>query len=74
MLQRDRKVLAALRNELAALPVSEEEQAARRQFLEENPNVSMPESFVEEPQNLSVLDRLLRCFDSEYAAAYNGDC
>ncbi|MEJ2535195.1 MAG: hypothetical protein P8008_06950 [Gammaproteobacteria bacterium] len=73
-LQRDRKILSALRDELAALPVPEEETAARLQFQEDNPDVSMPEGFVEEPENLTVLDRLLRCFDSDYASAYNGDC
>jgi hypothetical protein len=73
-LQGDRKVLSALRDQLAALPVSEEEKAERRAFLEQNPDVSMPEGFVDEPRNLAVLDRLLSCFDSDYATAYDGDC
>ena len=73
-LQRDRIVLSDQRDKLAALPVSEERKAERRQFLEDNPDVSMPEGFVDEPQNLAVLDRLLRCFDSDYASAYDDDC
>lgn len=73
-LQRDRQQLQAVRDQLAAMPVSEEEKAARRKFLADNPRVSMPEGFVDEPQNLAVLDRFLRCYEAGYAEAYAGDC
>ncbi|MGX6646309.1 hypothetical protein ACWCOP_00010 [Maricaulaceae bacterium MS644] len=73
-LERDRAALAAARAELAELRPSEEEMAARRQFLEDNPTITMPEGFVEQPQNLSVVDRLLSCFEGSYAGAYGGEC
>ncbi len=73
-LDRDRAALEAARAELAELRPSEEEMAARRQFLEDNPTITMPEGFVEQPQNLPVVDRLLSCFEGSYAGAYGGEC
>ncbi len=72
-LQSDKQALKAARDTLAARPVSEEEKEARRQFLSDNPNITMPDGFVDEPQNLSVLDRLLACFGRDYNQAY-GKC
>jgi hypothetical protein len=73
-LRRDRTAAEAARAELAELRPSEEMMAARRQFLADNPQITMPEGFVEEPQNLSVVDRLLACWDMSYADAYSGAC
>jgi hypothetical protein len=73
-LDRDRAGLEASRAELAELRPSEEQMAARRQFLEDNPTITMPEGYVEEPQNLGVVDRLLSCFEGSYAGAYGGAC
>ena len=73
-LRRDRDALVAAREALAAQPVSEEEKAARRQFLEDNPRIRMPEGFIDKPQNLDVLERLLACFDGPYEQAYGGQC
>ncbi len=73
-LRRDREALVAARDELAATPVSEEEQAARRQFLRDNPRIRMPRGFVTEPNNLPVVNRLIECFESDYETAYMGNC
>ena len=73
-LNRDRDSLLAVRDQLAATPVSEEEQAARRQFLRDNPRIRMPRGFVTEPDNLPVVNRLLDCFESDYQTAYMGEC
>lgn len=72
-LMRDKNALQQIRDELSVIPVSEDEKNARRQFLKENPNIQMPDGFIDKPQNLSVLDRLLRCFEQPYSAAYDGD-
>ena len=73
-LERDLNSLKEVRKKLAAIPVSEKEKEARRKFLKDNPNVRMPDGFVEEPQNLNVLDRLIECFESDYKEAYKGNC
>lgn len=73
-LQRDRAAADAARAELATLRPSAEEIAARRQFLAENPHITMPDGFIDQPQNLNVVDRLLACWDASYAEAYSGDC
>lgn len=73
-LERDREALQVARDRLAAQTVSEEEKAARRQFLADNPRISMPPGFVDEPQNLNVLDGLLACFDETYERAYGRSC
>ncbi|WP_421861239.1 hypothetical protein [Oceanicaulis sp.] len=73
-MRRDRPAAEAARAELATLRPSEEEMAARRQFLADNPRIRMPEGFVEQPENLAVVDRLLRCWDAPYADAYSGAC
>lgn len=72
--ERDQEALQAARDHLAAQTVSEEEKAARRQFLADNPRISMPPGFVDEPQNLNVLDGLLACFDETYERAYGRGC
>ena len=73
-LQRDRAALESARNDLAELRPSAELMASRRRFLEENPDLEMPEGFVEQPMNLNVVDRLLSCFASDYGEAYAGSC
>lgn len=72
-LEKDKPKLKTARDKLAIIPVPEERKAARRQFLKDNPMITMPENFVDEPGNLSVLDKLLRCFDQGYNEAY-GKC
>lgn len=69
----DREALQAARDALAAREVSEEMKAARRRFLAENPDINMPEGFVDEPQNLTVVERLLACIGRPYGEAY-GEC
>ena len=73
-LQQDKPRLQQARDELAQLKPSKEEMDARRQFLADNPQITMPEGFVEQPQNLSVVDRLLTCFGQPYSDAYSGRC
>lgn len=73
-LMRDKAALQQIRNELSTIPVSEAEKNSRREFLKSNPNIRMPDGFIDEPQNLSVLDRLLRCFEQPYEDAYSGKC
>ncbi|WP_306014942.1 hypothetical protein [Oceanicaulis sp. MMSF_3324] len=73
-MRRDRAAAEAARAELATLRPSEAEMAARRQFLADNPRIRMPEGFVEQPDNLPVVDRLLLCWDHPYADAYSGAC
>lgn len=67
----DRAALDAATDALAAMPVSEEEIASRRQFLADNPNVTMPAGFLTEPQNLSVLQNFQRCWGKSYKEAYH---
>lgn len=73
-LQGDYKALVTARDELAARPVPEEIKAARRKFLAENPNIQMPEGFVDEIQNLSVVEGLVACFGKPYSIAYSREC
>jgi len=72
-LQKDKTRLIALRDELAAMPVSEDLKAARRKFLKDNPEINMPDGFIDDPQNLSVMNDLIACFDQPYSKAY-GKC
>jgi len=72
-LQQDKAALQKAHDTLAALPVSEEEKASRRQFLKDNPNVTLPDGFIDAPQNLSPVRDFLNCFDRPYAEAY-GQC
>lgn len=71
-LHSDREAAEAARAELATRRPGEEEMEARRQFLASNPRITMPEGFVERPQNLDVVDRLLNCWDEPYSRAYGG--
>lgn len=73
-LEGDRAALEAARAELATYVPSPEVIAARRQFLEDNPQIQVPDGFVEQPQNLNVVDNLLACFGRSYAEAYGTDC
>ena len=73
-LDRDQGALMAARTVLAAMPVSAEERAARQAFLDDNPRISMPDGFVDEPSNLNVLDDFLACWDRSYADAYGPAC
>ena len=73
-LRGDRAAFDAARGQLATMRPSEEERAARRRFLDENPNIRMPEGFVTEPQNLPVLDRMGSCWGAPYYDAYGGTC
>ena len=72
-IRRDRAAVQAAHDALAAMPVGEEVQAARQRFLDENPDITMPDGFVTEPQNLSVVRNFLQCFDETYEVAY-GHC
>ncbi|NRA29899.1 MAG: hypothetical protein HRU11_06505 [Parvularculaceae bacterium] len=73
-LARDEEALLAAREALAAFPVPEEEKEARRKFLEDNPRISMPPGFVDEPSNLSVVDGFVACADKSYKEAYGRAC
>lgn len=73
-LRGDRPALEAARAELATLTPSEELQAARRSIMADNPEIVFPDGFVEQPQNLNVVDRFLACFGGSYAGAYSGEC
>ena len=72
-LRSDREAAEAARAELARQLPSEAEMASRRQFLANNPRITMPEGFVERPQNLDVVDGLLACWGRPYSQAY-GRC
>lgn len=69
----DREGLVKARDALAEIPVSEEEKAARQEFLDNNPNVTMPDGFLDQPMNLSVVNDLLDCFGRSYEKAYGAD-
>ncbi|MEQ8404814.1 MAG: hypothetical protein RKE49_06940 [Oceanicaulis sp.] len=73
-LEGDRAALQTARDALAAMTPSEAVKESRRRFLEDNPDISFPDGFVEQPQNLNVVDRLLECFEGSYAGAYTGRC
>lgn len=73
-MRRNRPALEAARAELAQMRPSEAEMAARRRFLEENPDVTVPEGFAEQPMNLNVVDNLIACFGRSYREAYGEGC
>lgn len=72
-LRKDKSALITARDTLALQTVSEEMKASRRGFLKQNSNVTMPNGFVDEPQNLSVVNKLIKCYDEPYSVAY-GKC
>lgn len=72
-LRKDKSALITARDTLALQPVSDEMKASRREFLKQSPNVSWPEGFVDEPQNLSVVNKLIKCYNEPYSVAY-GKC
>lgn len=73
-LENDREGLVKARDRLAAVPVTDEEKAAKQKFLDDNPEIFMPEDFVDDPGNLSVVKGLLACFGQSYREAYTGGC
>ena len=73
-LQDDYDALVAARDELAKQEVSEDEKAARRKFLADNPNIQMPEGFVDAVQNLNVVEGFVTCFGKPYSVAYSREC
>lgn len=73
-LQDDLISLTAKRDTLAAIEVSEAAKQSRRKFLLDNPNITMPEGFIDEPQNLTPLNNLIACFGRPYEEAYHGKC
>lgn len=72
-LKNDREALQTAYETLAAFEVPEAIKQAKRKFLEDNPQITMPPGFVEQPQNLSVVAKLLSCFGRSYKDAYGGD-
>ncbi len=72
-LENDKDKVQYVYDRLSAIEVPETLKEQRRQFLKNNPDITMPEGFVDEPQNLSVVRRLLKCFGQPYSEAY-GDC
>jgi len=72
-LRKDKAKLITLRDQLAAMTVPEDVKTARRKFLKDNPNITMPEGFIDAPLNLSVMNDLIACFDKPYSQAY-GNC
>ncbi|MGY6628684.1 MAG: hypothetical protein ACXIVL_09205 [Oceanicaulis sp.] len=73
-LRSDREAAEAARAELAGQLPSEAEMESRRQFLANNPRITMPEGFVERPQNLDVVDSFLACWGRPYSEAYGQRC
>ncbi|MGJ3231765.1 MAG: hypothetical protein ACFE0P_08205 [Oceanicaulis sp.] len=73
-LRRDRAALEAARGALAGMAPSEAIMEARREFAADYPALTLPEGFVERPQNLNIVDRLLACFEGSYQGAYSGRC
>lgn len=71
-LQRDRAGVETAYNTLAKFEVPKERMAARQRFLDENPNIRMPDGYVTDPINLPVIKRLRDCFDAPYKEAYRG--
>ncbi len=69
-LRQDRPALETARDALAGVEVSEAEKASRRQFLSDNPDIVVSDRFVDEPQNLSVLEGFVACFNQPYSVAY----
>lgn len=72
-LQNDLAALTQAHDSLASLAVTEEEKESRRKFLEQNPNIKMPDGFVDQPDNLATVESLLECFGQPYSEAY-GNC
>ncbi|MEM9233378.1 MAG: hypothetical protein AAGA69_03970 [Pseudomonadota bacterium] len=70
-LRDDYDVLVTARDRLAEIPVSDELKESRRKFLKDNPTISMPEGFVDAPQNLNVVQRFVDCFGEPYRQAYS---
>ena len=72
-LEGDKVALQAAYDALAATDVPDHLKAARQKFLDENPNVTMPDGFINQPANLSVVKDLIDCFAQPYSKAY-GRC
>lgn len=67
-LQRDKQALIAARTQLAALPKPPDFDAAAKAFQEKT---GEPLTW---PENLNVVDGLIRCFSSSYRVAYGDKC
>lgn len=72
-LEGNKPALQAARDKLASAPVTESMKASRQKFLKDNPNITMPENFIDAPQNLAPLNSLLLCWGQSYSKAY-GHC
>ncbi|MCP2671846.1 hypothetical protein NHF40_12985 [Maricaulaceae bacterium EIL42A08] len=71
-LRGDYDAIIAAREALMDFAPSPDEQAANQRFLDENPNIRMPDGFVTDPPNLPVVDRLIACWGMDYWTAYTG--
>lgn len=72
-LRNDLSKLKQAHDSLSNLPVSEEKKESRRKFLKDNPNIAMPDGFVDQPSNLAPVEALVKCFGQPYSKAY-GNC
>lgn len=66
--------MVAARNALKEYTPSEDDIAAMRAFLAKNPHITFPEEAITQPQNMNVVQSLIRCVGSPYSVAYPGNC
>lgn len=71
-LKQDLSGIETAYEKLSTFEVSDESKASRQRFLDENPNITMPDGFLTEPANLLVIKRLSDCFGRPYKEAYRG--
>ena len=71
-LSNEKDVVSLAYNDLKKIEVSDATKAMRQKFLDDNPKISMPAGFIDEPGNLSVIKNLLDCFGQPYSVAYSG--
>jgi hypothetical protein len=69
-LDRDYSALLEARERLASIPKPEGFEAAAADYAERFPDHEP----LEWPLNLDIVDRFIRCFESDYATAYRGRC
>ena len=70
-LSNDKDAISLAYNDLEKVEVSDDTKAMRQKFLDDNPNITMPAGFIDEPSNLSVIKKLLDCFGQPYSIAYS---
>ena len=70
-LSNDKDAISLAYNDLEKVEVSDDTKAMRQKFLDDNPNITMPARFIDEPSNLSVIKKLLDCFGQPYSIAYS---